>query len=239
MADAAQLHTASIVRRVLSGVMMLATLIGNLIPLYGVVYWQWDTFQLLMLYWMETVIIAGWTLLRLARLSGPERGEITVNGKPRVASRFMLVGFFALHSGAFILVHLFFLWIFFSHDWLKKVHGAASFFSELFLVNYVWAALLFMFIASGISFLVDSARPRSASQAENASDPVGRIVGALYAGIVIMQVAIIFGAIISGMSGSLAPLAIVITLKTLIDVGASHVVPIIRNLNIAAKDNKL
>src|SRR5215470_20108365 len=107
MADAIP-TPVSLTRRLLAALLALATLIGNLIPLYGVLYWQWDTFQLLMLYWMETAIIAGFTLLRLARLSGPERGEISVNGQPRAASQFMLVGFFALHSGAFILVHLFF-----------------------------------------------------------------------------------------------------------------------------------
>ncbi len=32
---------------------LVATSIGNVIPLYGVLYWQWDTFQLLMLDWME------------------------------------------------------------------------------------------------------------------------------------------------------------------------------------------
>ena len=51
-------------------------------------------------------------------------------------------------------------------------------------MNYVWVALLFMIIASAVSFLIDAARPR-----EKASDPVGRIVGALYARIVIMQIA--------------------------------------------------
>jgi hypothetical protein len=43
-------------------------LIANLIPLYGVLYWQWDAFQLLMLYWTETVIIAFWTIVGIARL---------------------------------------------------------------------------------------------------------------------------------------------------------------------------
>jgi len=33
-------------------------------PLYGVLYWQRDTFQLLILYWMETVVLAFWTLMR-------------------------------------------------------------------------------------------------------------------------------------------------------------------------------
>src|SRR5262249_42559228 len=184
-----------IVRRLLSTVMILATLIGNLIPLYGVLYRQWDTFQLLMLYWMETAIIAGFTLLRLARLPASARGEITINGRPRPATRFALVGFFAFHSTAFILVHLFFLWILFSSDWLKKVHGVASFFSQLFVVTYVWVALVFLVIASTIAFLVDAAEPpqRPAGEAGKGTDAVGAIVGGLYLRIVIMQIALIFG----------------------------------------------
>src|SRR4051794_21120178 len=191
MADATQ-PPVSLPRRLLAIVLTLATLTGNLIPLYGVLYWGWDTFQLLMLYWMETAIIAGFTLLRVARLSAPARGEITVNGRPRPATRFALVGFFAFHSGVFILVHLLFLWIFFSGDWLKKVHGVASFFSQLFVVNYVWVALVFLVIASGIWFVVDGAEPqRPAGEAGKKYDPVGAIVGGLYARIVIMQIAII------------------------------------------------
>ena len=38
----------------------VAAFIGNVTPLYGVLCWQWDTFQLLMLYWMETIILAFW-----------------------------------------------------------------------------------------------------------------------------------------------------------------------------------
>jgi len=35
----------------------VAALIGNMTPLYGVLCWQRDTFQLLMLYWMKTVVL--------------------------------------------------------------------------------------------------------------------------------------------------------------------------------------
>jgi Family of unknown function (DUF6498) len=240
MADAIP-APVSFVYRALSLLLALATLIGNLIPLYGVLYWGWDTFQLLMLYWTETAIIAGFTLLRLSRLSGPERGEITVNGKPQDASQFMLVGFFALHAGIFIFVHLILLWAFFSWDWLKKVHGVGSFFFELYGANYIWAALLFMVIASAVSFLVESGKPaeRSVGADGKATDRVLPIVGGLYARIVIMQVAIIFGAIISGMAGSLAPLVIVIVLKTLVDVGGGFVVSTVKTMSLSGNDKKL
>jgi hypothetical protein len=30
----------------------LLALAANMLQVYGVLYWQWDTFQILMLYWM-------------------------------------------------------------------------------------------------------------------------------------------------------------------------------------------
>ena len=244
MTDDAPTPAVTRIRRVLSVLLALATFIGNVIPLYGVLYWQWDTFQLLMLYWMETAVIAFWTMMRLARLDAADRGEITVNGKRRAASRVALVGFFAFHASAFILVHLLFLWLFFSGEWLKKVHGFRGFFYELLGANYVWVALVFLMIASAVSFLIDSrlrhAPPGAAAGTVHAgNDAVGAIVGGLYARIVIMQIAIIFGAMISGFAGSTAPIVIVIVLKMLIDLGLSGNGSITRNVNFSSNIKKL
>ncbi|MBX9772806.1 MAG: hypothetical protein K2Y71_00215 [Xanthobacteraceae bacterium] len=215
----------------------LAVLVGlaaNLIPLYGVLYWQWDTFQLLMLYWMETVIIAFWTIRRIARVPIQELGTITVNGRVRPATRKMLCGFFTLHAGLFIAAHLLFLWILFSGEWLKKVHGVASFSDELFFANGLWLAIAFMFVSGWISYLVSTSQgyPRQmerglypkkkiAPAPEAGNDAVGSIVGGLYVRIVIMQIAIIAGAVLAQRYGSIAPLLIVIGLKTLADMAAS------------------
>jgi Family of unknown function (DUF6498) len=44
-------------------------LIGtNLFPLIGVIVWDWDGFILLMLYWLETAVIAFWTVVRVATM---------------------------------------------------------------------------------------------------------------------------------------------------------------------------
>ena len=37
---------------------------ANMLQVYGVLYWGWDIFQILMLYWMETAVIGFWALLR-------------------------------------------------------------------------------------------------------------------------------------------------------------------------------
>jgi Family of unknown function (DUF6498) len=224
------------------------TLVGNLIPLVGVLFWQWDTFQLLMLYWMETVILAFWTLRRLARLPPEDTGNITINGREQPASNAMLVGFFALHAGMFILVHLIFLWAIFSGEWLKKVHGPASFFGELFLANGLWIALVFFLLSGWIAFRIDTrpafqdrldAKLHSTKLVERAQkkaggDAVGAVVGGLYIRIVIMQVAIIFGAWFAGAIGSMAPLLLVIVLKTLVDLALGSSVPLMKDMRFSS-----
>jgi Family of unknown function (DUF6498) len=219
--------------RALHYVSLLIGLVGNLIPLYGILFWNWDTFQLLMLYWTETVIVAFWTLRRLARLSADERGTLTVNGNVRPATAFSLVGFFALHSGAFILGHLLFLWLFFSSAWLKTIHGVGDFFYGLFVANGIWAALALFFITHWVSYLVgQNARPERPAD-RSKPDPVGGIVGPLYVRIVTMQVAIIFGAWVANWIGSLAPLVIVIVLKTLADLGTLSRIPALKNIDFS------
>jgi hypothetical protein len=222
----------------------LVGLVANLIPLYGILYWQWDTFQLLMLYWTETVIIAFWSLMRLSKLPEDRLGTMTVNGREQPATRKGLLWFFATHAGAFILAHLLFLWALFASGWLKNVHGAGGILHELFVANGIWLALIFMFVAGWIGFrskaddslptaspataspaqtstVQSSAVDRSAKKAGAGAVAVGAIVSTLYVRILIMQVAIIAGAMFAQSSGSLAPLLIVIGFKTLFDLGSA------------------
>jgi Family of unknown function (DUF6498) len=233
--------------RVLYGVAALITLVGNLIPLYGVLYWGWDTFQLLMLYWMETAIIAFWTMGRLAKLPQDQLGTMKVNGVERPATTKGLVGFFSLHAGGFILGHLLFLLLLFSGNWLQKPHPGGSL-RELVTTNGVWIALLLLFVASWMSFLVDI-KPslvqrienwlhpgRVVPQANPAKGGVGAIVGVLYMRIVIMQVAIIFGAMLAKSMSSLAPILIVIGLKTLVDLAMGPHAPTGKGVTFSSGD---
>jgi hypothetical protein len=223
------LHTSSHpIVRLFHLVAALATLVGNLIPLYGVLYWDWDTFQLLMLYWTETAIIAFWTLRRLARLPVDQLGTMKINGVEKPATTRMMVGFFSVHAGGFILGHLLFLCVLFSGDWFKRPHPS-GFLAELVTTHGVWIALALLFVGSWISFLSDI-KPnyvvrierwlqpnKFVAQAEPMKGGVGAIVGMLYLRIFIMQAAIIFGAMLSQKLGSIAPLLIMIGLKTLSD----------------------
>lgn len=202
--------------------MLISTLValaGNLVPLAGVLYWGWDPFQLLMLYWMETVILAGWTMARIGVMPQAELGTITVNGRERPGSNRVMVGFFSLHAGMFIAVHFLFLWLLFSDGWTARVRGPITFVHDLVIESGAWIPLVFALVSGLISFLIERARSLAfvLPAGGKAEDRVGSVVGSLYMRIFAMQFAIIAGAMFAKEYGTNAPLLIVIVLKTLFD----------------------
>ena len=48
----------------------IALLIGNLLPIVGVVLWDWDVRSIITLYWSENLILGGIMLLKMGYLSG-------------------------------------------------------------------------------------------------------------------------------------------------------------------------
>ena len=204
----------------------------NLVPLYGIYAWGWDAFQLLLLYWGETVILFVCTLAHIALIPPTRLGTMIVNGRTVAASRLMTVGFFAVHGGIFITAHLFFLCMLFSGAEFGRLNGVADFLRTFFIASGAWVPLLLAALAGVIDVLTGPFHPAfvdafarrlhvalARSAAAPTGDAVGSVVGGLYLRIVIMQVAIIFGAMASLRYGTLAPLVIVIAFKTLIDLG--------------------
>lgn len=202
----------------------------NLVPLYGLVAWHWDAFQLLLLYWGETAILFVCTLLHIACIPPAQLGTMVVNGRSVPASRLMMVGFFAVHGGMFLAGHLFFLCVLFSGNKLAHVVGVAGFVHTFFIVSGAWAPLLLVALAGALDVLTGAyhpafvdvfaravhvalARPKDAVPGQ----AVGNVVLGLYVRVVIMQVAIIFGAFAARVVGNAAPLVILVVLKTAVD----------------------
>jgi len=76
----------------------IAVLIAlNALPLYGVVAWGWQSFDLIFLYWLENLIIGAFTLLRM--LVRPYRHGI------ELVMPLFFAPFFTLHYGMFCLGH--------------------------------------------------------------------------------------------------------------------------------------
>ena len=69
----------------------------NLVPLAGVLFWGWDAFALLALFWMENVVIGVFFILRM--LSLDPRDPALWLGK------LFMVPFFCVHYGMFTAIH--------------------------------------------------------------------------------------------------------------------------------------
>lgn len=218
---------------------MLATIIAlaaNLVPLAGVWFWNWDAFQVLIIYWAETVVIGGWALARIATLPPQYLGRITINGRTQAGTNKTMTWFFAANAGGFVLAHLFFLCVLFFKDWPGTVQGPVSFIAEYFGHAGMWSVLLLTFLSGLASFVTATPRPMilddfdrrwhpqrsapAASKKTKGNDYVGVIIGDLYKRIFVMQAGIIAGAWFAQSYGSKAPLLIVIVLKTLVDLGS-------------------
>ncbi len=79
-----------------------ALVLANLVPLAGVLWWGWDLFAVLTLYWAENVVVGAWNVVKmlLARSKG-------------LAGKLFLTAFFAVHYGLFTLGHGLFLFLLF------------------------------------------------------------------------------------------------------------------------------
>jgi hypothetical protein len=210
----------------------LLLIAADLFPLAGVAFWRWDAFLLLMLYWMDTAIIAFWTIARVAATPRENLGDVRIgSGATAITSRWAVVPFFVVHAGMFMAVHFLFLWIIFAGAWAGKIHGPGDFVRLIIVDSRLWLPLAGLMLSRGASFLFHVLSPDRLQRIEQAlfrrpvrlaarapAGSVGGEIAALYARVVIMQLAIILGAFLSMLLGTMAPFVILIVLKTAADV---------------------
>jgi Family of unknown function (DUF6498) len=199
---------------------------ANLVPLVGVIAWGWDAFVLLMLYWLETAVIAFWTVLRIALLPRAALADLQIGSSGAPSSSLGLAAFFTLHAGIFMAVHFLFLWALFSDDWSKRIHGVGDFVDQMVVGTGLWVPLLVLFLGRGLLMLFDLiepwlrrlfALPPPASAPPSALGPGETLIIGLYLRIFVMQVTIIIGAWFAMLAGSTGALVFLIAVKTAVD----------------------
>jgi hypothetical protein len=209
----------------------ILTLLANLLPLAGVRWWGWDAFEVLILYWMQTVLVVAFILLHIRKLPLAGLGEIEVGGRMRPAKHRDYVILFAGLGFVFCAGHLGFLWVFFSGEWNKVVSGPTTFWQAFVIRNGAWLALSLNLVAAFARYLLTP--PRAALirwigariGLRDNNEPFGKIDDlymTLFTRIFAMQAAIIFGAmLVMSYGATTAPLLILIGLKTLFDLAAT------------------
>lgn len=180
---------------------MLALILANCIPLAGVLWWGWETSDIMLLFWSENIIIGVMNVLRMT-LWGVIRKQLH--------AALPLAAFFTVHYGIFTAVHGVFVVSFFAdgksagaeHTLQAWLHTDGTFLAILGLTVSHFFSLISNFLGKGEVHRVE----------------LNSLMGAPYGRIVVLHLTIIFGAfLILKFHEALWALVLLVALKTAVD----------------------
>lgn len=172
---------------------VIALMIANLIPLLGVLIWDWRIGDIMLLYWAESAVIGFYNLLKMQRVAG---WAILFFGP-----------FFVGHYGGFMVGHLLFIYGFFGENFLNNSDVSVA----QLLIDFqgLAPALIGFAISHGVSYYTNFLGRREYVGVEVAAQ-----MGQPYRRIIIMHVTIIFGGfLVMAFSSVLPALLLLIALK--------------------------
>ena len=188
-------------KKYLSNTPLLTLIAANVIPLFGAVFWDWDTFNIVFLYWAENLAIGFYAILKIAFLPVPDPAERRSLGEFFV--KICLILPFTIHYGLFTAVHGLAVLTFFE----KEKAGSV-------MSPHMTGALAALFLSHGVSFVRNYLL-----KGEFASLNLSKLMIIPYGRTVVMHIAIIAGGFLTMTLGSpLGLLVVLIVLKTVIDV---------------------
>jgi hypothetical protein len=194
-----------------------ALVLSNLVPVLGVLFFDWSVAAILLLYWAENVIIGLFNVFKMAISQGPKKTAPSLRAKGSPSPPFekvFAILFFCVHFGMFTLVHGIFVVSLFGRDLPDPA-------------TYL-LAVLSLFISHALSFFFHFVKKGEYKEAH-----FNRLFFQPYKRVIVMHVTIIAAGWAMGFLGSPDwAVLILILLKILFDIGAhrkEHAAPIARS----------
>ena len=189
----------------------LVLALANMVPVAGVILWNWSVFEIVALYWAENVIIG---LLNVPRMLLAKGTGGSGDGFSK-GLKFLMIPFFFVHYGFFCSVHGFFVFSLLG----KQDYWEAPFAVIPKMLGQVagatGGAFALLVLSHAFSFFWNYV-----GQREYRERQVSLLMFAPYGRIVILHIAILFGAFAIEMLGSpMILLLILIAGKTAMDLG--------------------
>ncbi len=95
---------------------IITLILVNLIPLYGVLFDNWQIFTVVFSYWLQSLVVGMYTILKMMKDQGiSESQKVTKDDNQLLMKQYsrlsniILIPFFCLHYGGFLLGHLVFI----------------------------------------------------------------------------------------------------------------------------------
>lgn len=190
---------------------VIALIAANLVPLAGVLFFGWEVFPLMFLFWSENVIVGVFNVLKMIFAVG--------GGGIGQAAKFFIIPFFCVHYGMFTFIHGVFVVVLFGGG---MQHGGSPFdmletFCGTVREDHLGWAILGLIISRGISFVTNYL---GKGEYKNVTAPLLMIQP--YGRIVVLHIAIIGGGfLVMALKSPTLGLLLLIVLKTMLDL-ASH-----------------
>jgi hypothetical protein len=206
---------------------VVALILANLIPLVGVLWFGWDVWGILIIYWLENGIYGLFNVLKMRRAEGAEDDSplaaaetrrrlngFRVNGRPASGTgKAALIPFFIMHYGIFWVVHGIFV-LLLPLFAATGADGAPDFGSTLNPLG-ILLVVVCLFISHGLSY-----RLNYIGRGEYLRTTAAQQMFAPYGRLVVLHVTIIFGAVLIGMTGApVAAIVVLVLLKIVLDLG--------------------
>jgi hypothetical protein len=149
---------------------VVALLAANFIPLVCVIFFGWDVFPLMLLFWTENLIIGGYNILKML--------ACRTDGPATALSKLFLIPFFTVHYGMFTLVHGIFVVTLFGGGTNQSGLGPGMIFAAL-REQHLAVPVLALVVSHGVSFVTNFLRGgeyRTVTLPRLMFQPYGRIV---------------------------------------------------------------
>ena len=188
----------------------MALIIANLVSVGGVLFFGWEVFPLMFLFWSENVVVGIFNVLKMIFAGG--------GGGIGQAVKFFLIPFFCVHYGIFTLVHGVFVCVLFGgglNGGGSPFDSVATFSRTMHEYHLGWG-ILGLIISRGISFVtnyINNGEYKTATAPMLMTQPYGRII--------VLHLAILGGGfLMMALHSPTLGLLLLVVLKTLLDLGA-------------------
>jgi hypothetical protein len=201
-----------------SNLALPALVVANLVPLWGILFADWDAFAILLLYWAENLAVGFYTVLKMAC--------VKVSKPSEHLGKLFAIPFFIMHYGGFIGIHGVFVLAFFRHEMNMEHLNWPCFlvFPQILfrVIGQMWSAmppgmivpLICLFGSHGVSFVVNFL-----IKGEYAVIKPDAVMFQPYPRMAVMHVALILGGFgVAAMGSPLPVLFVLVGVKTAIDV---------------------
>lgn len=186
-------------------------ILANLVPLIGVVLWDWSIINILLIFWAENLIIGGFNLAKMGLAGLRHAPEITLS------QTLSQMAFFTVHYGMFTLVHGVALRTIFLNGSSAPLFESVQANFQLLTQAGLWWACAALVVSHGFSFFANfvTQGEKTATPKQLMMQPYGRVI--------VLHLCVVIGALLIQLLGTpVAGLMVLLVMKIGLDVRAHN-----------------